>query len=118
MAKEKFNSQEFLSSLFHYAHGFNFNHIIFDANRYRVSVSLMRRSATYGNAEMFYVSADPKEFAPVMSAINSAIEIAELDGYTTKEVAQLQEKTALSTALAAEILSPSCTWGQVGRVTY
>ena len=28
MAKEKFNSQEFLSSLFHYAHGFNFNHII------------------------------------------------------------------------------------------
>lgn len=80
MTKEKFNSQEFLSSLFHYAHGFNFNHIIFDANRYRVSVSLMRRSATYGNAEMFYVSADPKEFAPVMSAINSAIEIAELEG--------------------------------------
>lgn len=80
MAKEKFNSQEFLSSLFHYAHGFNFNHIIFDANRYRVSVSLMRKSATYGNAEMFYVSADPKEFAPVMSAINSAIEIAELEG--------------------------------------
>ncbi|KAJ0129318.1 hypothetical protein HZ326_27584 [Fusarium oxysporum f. sp. albedinis] len=40
------------------------------------------------------------------------IEIAELDGYTAKEVAQLQEKTALSTALAAKLLSPSCTWGQ------
>ncbi|GMA70250.1 hypothetical protein GCM10025879_14960 [Leuconostoc litchii] len=87
MAKEKFNSQEFLSSLFHYAHGFNFNHIIFDANRYRVSVSLVRRSATYGNAEMFYVSADPKEFAPVMSTVNSAIEIAELEGRQQATVA-------------------------------
>ncbi|KAM5527153.1 hypothetical protein FOXYSP1_20422 [Fusarium oxysporum f. sp. phaseoli] len=39
-------------------------------------------------------------------------------GYTAKEVAQLQAKTALSTTLAAGLLSPSCTWGQVGRDTY
>jgi hypothetical protein len=46
------------------------------------------------------------------------IEIAELDDYTAKEVAKLQAKTALSTAFAVELLSPSCTWGQVGRDTY
>ncbi|MBZ6004254.1 hypothetical protein KII95_09550 [Leuconostoc gelidum subsp. aenigmaticum] len=80
MAKEKFDATDFLSSLFHYAHDFNFNHIIFEANRYKVSVNLVRKSATYGNAEVFYVSADTKEFAPVMSSVNGAIEIAELEG--------------------------------------
>ncbi|KAI3573769.1 hypothetical protein IWW34DRAFT_139757 [Fusarium oxysporum f. sp. albedinis] len=44
--------------------------------------------------------------------------ITNQNGYTAKGVAQLQEKTALSTALAAELLSPSCTWGRVGRDTY
>ncbi|KAH7233823.1 uncharacterized protein BKA55DRAFT_522641, partial [Fusarium redolens] len=44
--------------------------------------------------------------------------ITNQNGYTAKEVAQLQEKTVLSTALAAKLLSPSCTWGQVGRDTY
>ena len=78
MAKEKFDAEEFISSLFHYAHDFNYNHIVFEANRYKVSVNLTRRSATYGNADMFYVSADTKSFAPVMSAINGAIEVAEL----------------------------------------
>lgn len=78
MAKEKFDAGEFISSLFHYAHDFNYNHIVFEANRYKVSVNLTRRSATYGNADMFYVSADTKLFAPVMSAINGAIEVAEL----------------------------------------
>ncbi|ADG40697.1 MULTISPECIES: hypothetical protein [Leuconostoc] len=80
MAKEKFDATAFLSSLFHYAHDFNFNHIIFDANRYKVSVNLVRKSATYGNAELFYVAADIKEFAPVMSTVNRSIEIAELEG--------------------------------------
>lgn len=80
MANEKFDASAFLSSLFHYARDFNYNHIIFDANRYKISVNLVRKSSTYGNAEMFYVSADPKAFAPVISRINSAIEIAELEG--------------------------------------
>ncbi|KAH7190188.1 uncharacterized protein BKA55DRAFT_530387, partial [Fusarium redolens] len=44
--------------------------------------------------------------------------ITNQNGYTAKEVAKLQAKTALSTAFAAELLSPSCTWGQVGRDTY
>lgn len=78
MAKEKFDAGEFISSLFHYAHDFNYNHIVFEANRYKVLVNLTRRSATYGNADMFYVSADTKSFAPVMSVINGAIEVAEL----------------------------------------
>ena len=76
MSKEKIDSAAFLSSLFHYVHDFNYNHIVFEANRYRVSVNL----AVYGNADMFYVSVDTKAFAGVMSAINSAIEIAELEG--------------------------------------
>ncbi|KAH7191067.1 hypothetical protein BKA60DRAFT_203069 [Fusarium oxysporum] len=38
-------------------------------------------------------------------------------GYITSQT-QLQAKTALSTTLAAGLLSPSCTWGQVGRDTY
>lgn len=80
MTKEKINPNDFLSSLFHYAHDFNFNHIVFDANRYKISVNLLRKSAKYGNAELFYVSVDTKEFSPVMSAINGAIEIAELEG--------------------------------------
>ncbi|EGU74008.1 hypothetical protein FOXB_15481 [Fusarium oxysporum f. sp. conglutinans Fo5176] len=37
--------------------------------------------------------------------------ITNQNGYTAKEVAQLQAKTALSTALAAELLSPSWTDG-------
>ena len=80
MAKDKFEATAFLSSLFHYVHDYNFNHIVFDANRYKVSVNLIRKSATYGHTELFYVSADAKEFAPVMSAINGAVEIAELEG--------------------------------------
>ncbi|KAI3567914.1 hypothetical protein IWW34DRAFT_641397, partial [Fusarium oxysporum f. sp. albedinis] len=36
--------------------------------------------------------------------------ITNQNGYTAKEVAQLQAKIALSTALAVELLSPSCTW--------
>lgn len=27
MAKEKFDAEEFISSLFHYAHDFNYNHM-------------------------------------------------------------------------------------------
>lgn len=80
MSKEKIDSAAFLSSLFHYVHDFNYNHIVFEANRYRVSVNLARKSAVYGNADMFYVSVDTKAFSGVMSAINSAIEIAELEG--------------------------------------
>ncbi len=80
MIKEKFDSTAFLSSLFHYARDFNFNHIVFDVNRYKISVNLVRKSSTYGHAEMFYVSAEPKVFASVLSSINAAIEIAELEG--------------------------------------
>ena len=58
MAKEKFDAEEFISSLFHYAHDFNYNHM--------------------GMLTCFHVSADTKSFAPVMSAINGAIEVAEL----------------------------------------
>ena len=87
MAKEKFDAGAFLSSHFHYAHDFNYNHIVFEANRYKISVNLVRKSATYGNADMFYVSADTKAFAPVMSAINAAIEVAELAGKQQASVA-------------------------------
>lgn len=80
MSEEKYPAGEFLSALFLYAHDFNYNHLVFEAKRFKVSVNLVRRSNTYGNAELFYASADPKSFAPVMSAINQAIEIAELEG--------------------------------------
>ncbi|MBU7455182.1 hypothetical protein [Leuconostoc fallax] len=80
MVKNKFNATQFLSSLFHYVRDFNFNHIIFEVNRYKTSVKLVRKSQTYGNAELFYVSADTKAFAPVISQINAAIELAELEG--------------------------------------
>lgn len=53
MAKEKFDAGEFISSLFHYAHDLNYNHIVFETNRYKVSVNLTRRSATYGMLTCF-----------------------------------------------------------------
>ncbi|CAH1852725.1 hypothetical protein [Convivina praedatoris] len=80
MSENKIEPADFLSSLFLYAHDFNFNHIVFDVTRYKISVSLSRRSARYGNTDMFYTSADAKVFARVMSVINHAIELAELEG--------------------------------------
>ncbi|GAO99735.1 hypothetical protein [Fructobacillus ficulneus] len=79
-SEAKYPAGEFLSALFLYARDFNYNHLIFEVNRFKVSVNLARRSNTYGNADLFYVSADPKSFAPVLSAVNQAIEIAELEG--------------------------------------
>ncbi|ETW90248.1 hypothetical protein X839_04880 [Streptococcus thermophilus MTH17CL396] len=114
MAKEKFDAGEFISSLFHYAHDFNYNHIVFEANRYKVSVNLTRRSAIYGNADMFYVSADTKSFAPVMSVINGAIEVAEL---TSKQQAMVETaamfdgtECALGRSMTLEYME-LMTWG-------
>lgn len=80
MAEKKYPAGQYLSALFGYARDFNYNHLVFEVNRFKVSVSLQRRSNTYGNADLFYGSAEPKAFAPVLSAINQAIEIAELEG--------------------------------------
>ncbi|CAK8054663.1 hypothetical protein [Eupransor demetentiae] len=80
MSENKIDPKEFLSALFLYAHDFNFNHIVFEVNRFKVSVNLVRRSATYGAADLFYTSEGPKTMAKVMSTINKAIEMAELEG--------------------------------------
>ncbi|MDF7637707.1 hypothetical protein PT274_05490 [Leuconostocaceae bacterium ESL0958] len=86
-SKQKYPAGAFLSALFLYAHDFNYNHLVFEVNRFKVTVNLVRRSKAYGNADLFYTSADPKDFAPVLSAVNQAIEEAELVGSLQAKVA-------------------------------
>ncbi|WEV54161.1 hypothetical protein OZX65_05375 [Leuconostocaceae bacterium ESL0723] len=86
MAAEKIDAPEYLSALFLYTRDFNFNHILIEVNRYKVSINLARRSAVYGNHDLFYGSGDPKQMGGVLSKINGAIEMAELEGSQQAQV--------------------------------